>query len=173
MNRVMCAFLLLASACNCGERPRAAPSAPAQRAEPPAPAPEPTESVEPPPPAPPGPRLETSRYVITTETVGDRYAMGRPGKLTVTLRAAEGYRIHPELPLYVGIRAPSGMGIGKTAFERGDALRATEQEAQFEVPLRPTQTGEANVDASLRFAICQGDVCEPRDERVMLSLTVE
>jgi hypothetical protein len=175
MVRALVCFIVFASACHCGEQARRAPRAPA--VEPPreqVAAPEPTESVEPPPPPPPGPRIEAAKYNIAAETVGTGYRVGRPGKLAVVVELADTYTFHEGESINLRLRAPLGVGISQPILARADAARSTSTLTRFEIPIRPTQSGEANVDAFVRFVICQTpETCEPHEEQVMLSMTVE
>lgn len=173
---VLSLALVAASACDCGAKRRAA-SPPRHEVQTPTPAtveaPAPAEAApETPPPPPPGPRVERPEYLLTATTVG-RYAMSRRGKLRVELATTNGYTLHDAFPLRVVLRAPGGVGMAKTVYERADATSATPTRAQLDVTFTPTQRGEANIDAVVTFAVCQGTACEPREERLLLGVTIE
>ena len=133
---------------------------------------EPAEVLESPAPLPPGPHVDTARYEVEVEPLGNAYTLTREGKFALEIRARRGYRIHPDFPIAVSLRAPSGVGIVRTAFTRVDATANDESAVRFEVPMAPTQAGEANIDATVRFAICAGEQCEPREEQLVLAITV-
>lgn len=175
MVRVLICFIALVGACQCQEEAELPVRAPAQRAaETPPTSPVVPPVVEEPAPPPPGPRLEAPRYTIEAKVAGNRYTLGRPGELTVEMQLADTYAFSAEGALLVRIRAPQGVGVTRSELTRADAARVTSTSARFEVPFRPTQRGEANVDAFVSFVLCQGpDKCETRNEQVTLGITIE
>lgn len=176
MTRVTLLALLLCLAA-CGDAEPRAVRTTAQVAEPAEPrtAPDtdaPLDALESPPPAAPGPHVDTERYEVEVEPLGNAYTLTREGKFALEIRARRGYRIHPDFPIAVNLRAPSGVGLARMSYARADATANDESAVRFEVPMAPTQAGAANIDATVRFAICFGETCEPREEQVVLAISV-
>lgn len=150
-------LVILAAACS-REQPAAAP------AEEPKLAPLVTKPAD-----PPKPSVEDTTFRLALEAPAA--APDQPATAELTLEARGGYHVNQEYPIRVDLKAPPGLKLEKTSFERADATAFSEERAAFKLPFTAA-SGSYDLTATVDFAVCTKETCVPDQRTVALALQV-
>lgn len=100
------------------------------------------------------------------DVVATRARNATSGKVTYSLRGADGFTVNAGYPITIEASA-TALELDKTSLRRADALTYTPQLARFEVAMRDAQQGETVV-TELLFSVCRGQECEFESRRVVV-----
>lgn len=100
------------------------------------------------------------------DVVATRARDATSGKVTYSLRGADGFTVNAGYPITIEASA-TALELDKTSLRRADALTYTPQLARFEVAIRDAQRGETVV-TELLFSVCRGQECEFESRRVVV-----
>lgn len=160
--RVLQSFIVLAALAGCSKSEPGQTSAPAPATQAPA--------APAKPEAPAGPTVEDTTFKLSLAGQPE-YTSGTQGTLQLTLEARGGYHVNQEYPIRIDLKAPDGVKLTKSSFERPDAKQFGEESARFELPFSATP-GVHNVTASVDFAVCTKETCVPDQRTLALAVTV-
>ena len=122
---------------------------------------------------PAGPRVAAEGYVVELRGAEGAVASGELTQLAVVVEGQGEWHLNQDFPFGVEVQAPAGVELPKASFGKSDAASFEEEAARVDVPLTPTAAGEHQVQAEVRFAICNPQSCIPKTETVALALQVE
>lgn len=111
----------------------------------------------------------------TIETSGSTTSLrpGETGKLSLEIRARDGWHVDPRTPLKIDLSAPSGLELAKTRLGKKDVVDPHAESPRFEAPFTAAATGTHEAKAKLDFFVCSADACVKQVREVVVAVTVK
>jgi hypothetical protein len=109
-------------------------------------------------------------YRIETEGTTARVAVGKPGKLVLSIVPVEKIHVDPRAPLKISLEATPGLKLEKTSLGKADPVDPKAEGRRFEVPFVAERAGKHEARARLEFYVCSDQWCvqQKRDLTVAL-----
>ena len=142
-----------------GQKPAAAPSAPAASDD--------------------RSRLHPEEGKLAIEPPADAKA-GAEAVAKVTVTPSAGYHVNTEYPTKLTLTSPQGVTLAKTEFvagghdnAKGDADALDEKQLAFAVKLTPAASGSYTINGSFKFAVCDQNQCLPKRETIAITVAAK
>lgn len=155
--------LILATGCDRTPDPKPPPATP--------PAAQPT--AQPAKSAKPVTEIETAAFYLNASPSKTPYRAGTDGSFAIHLEGRGPWHVNQEYPFKIELTASNEAGLNKAKLVKEDAARWTEEEAHFDVPLRPGAAGEHPVSCDVSFSMCTPEQCIIETRTLALNLAVE
>ena len=117
----------------------------------------------------PASRFDESAFSLTIDPQGT-YAVGKAASVAIHLTAKGPHHVNQEYPHKLKLKASDGVTYPHTVISR-DAMKISQEHADFTVALTPSRTGKVTVGGDFAFSLCTADRC--LIEKRALSLDVQ
>lgn len=113
-------------------------------------------------------------YRIETDGTTERVAVGKPGKLVLSIVPIQKVHVDPRAPLKIALEATPGLKLSKTSLGKADPVDPQAEGRRFEVPFVAEKAGKHEAKANLEFFVCSDQWCvkQVRELRVALEASV-
>jgi hypothetical protein len=98
-------------------------------------------------------------YRIETVGTTQQVAVGKAGKLVLSIVPMEKIHVDPRAPLKVVLEAPPGLSLSRTSLGKSDPVEPNAAGRRFEVPFVAQKAGKHDVKAKLDFFVCSDQFC--------------
>jgi len=115
---------------------------------------------------------DPNRYVIALSGPG-RLSAGADAQLSLAVQPRGSFKLAVEFPLRLEVEGDAGLGIARERQAAADAARYDAGGCEFAIGLTAREPGARSGRATLRFGICEAELCEPVTRQVEFSLLVE
>jgi hypothetical protein len=105
----------------------------------------------------PASRFDDAAFSLTMEAKGP-FAAGKPAAVNVVLTAKGPHHVNQEYPHKLKLKATDGITYPQAVIGR-DAMRISNTQAEFSVPLTPSRSGKLTVGGDFAFSLCTADRC--------------
>jgi len=115
---------------------------------------------------------DPGRYVIALSGP-ERLSAGADAKLSLAVEPRGSFKLAVEYPLRLELEGDAGLGLARERQAASDAARYDAGGCEFAIGLTPREPGARSGRATVRFGICETDVCEPVTRQIEFSLIVD
>jgi hypothetical protein len=109
-------------------------------------------------------------YRIETDGTTAQVAVGKPGKLVLSIVPLEKIHVDPRAPLKISLEASPGLKLEKTSLGKADPLDPKADGRRFEVPFVAERAGKHEARAKLEFYVCSDRWCVQQKRDVTVAL---
>ncbi|MBM4320762.1 MAG: hypothetical protein FJ125_12610 [Deltaproteobacteria bacterium] len=103
-------------------------------------------------------RKEAPHYALEVREPTARTGMKQQAELRLVGRG--GYKVNVEYPTRIKLKAPAGIMLETDAVGKADALELTKEVARFPLRYLPARPGSAELQAEVRFSVCNDKQCD-------------
>jgi hypothetical protein len=122
-------------------------------------------------PAAPDASADVSKsYRIETAGTTQQVAVGKPGKLVLSIVPVEKVHVDPRAPLRIALEATPGVTLSKTSLGKADPVDANAEGRRFEVSFVAEKAGKHEAKAKLEFFVCSDQWCVKQVRDVTVAL---
>jgi hypothetical protein len=99
---------------------------------------------------------------------------GVKGVAKIHIAPAAGYHMNRDYPTVVKLtEIPAGVTVDRLTQSAKDAVKFEEQGAEFDVPFTAQEAGQKVVTGELKFAVCSKTSCDPKKEKLSITIDVK
>jgi hypothetical protein len=109
-------------------------------------------------------------YRIETDGTTERVAVGKPGKLVLSIVPIQKVHVDPRAPLKITLAATPGVNLSKTSLGKADPVDLEADGRRFEVPFVAEKAGKHEANAKLEFFVCSDSWCVKQVREVTVAL---
>jgi hypothetical protein len=109
-------------------------------------------------------------YRIETAGTTEQVAVGKAGKLVLSIVPLEKIHVDPRAPLKVALEATPGLALSKTALGKADPVDPKADGRRFEVPFVAEKAGKHEARARLDFFVCSDKWCVKQVKDVTVAI---
>ena len=113
----------------------------------------------------------TGKYTLKLEGSA-RAVAGKAERLGLRIDPQKGYEVHKEPPVRMTVTAGAGIVPAQAAFTNKD-LKLDGAAASIEVPFTAQTKGKWDVDAAIKFYLCNDKACTPTEGKVSVKVAVQ
>jgi hypothetical protein len=115
---------------------------------------------------------DENRYVVALSGPG-RLEPGAQAELRLAVEPRGPFKLAVEFPLRLEVEGDAGLGIARERQAAADAARYDARGGEFEIGVTAREAGTRHARATLRFGICEAELCEPVTRELEFNLLVE
>jgi len=119
----------------------------------------------------PASRFDEAAFSLTIDPQGT-YAVGRAASVAIHLTAKGPHHVNQEYPHKLKLKATDGVTYPQTVISR-DAMKITNEQADFIVALTPSRSGRVTVGGDFAFSLCTADRCLIEKRALALDVQVQ
>jgi len=109
-------------------------------------------------------------YRIDTAGTTQQVAVGKPGRIVLSIVPIGKIHVDPRAPLKIALEAPPGLNLSRTSLGKSDPVDPNAAGRRFEVPFVAEKAGNHDVKAKLDFFVCSDQWCVKQVRDVTVSL---
>ncbi len=112
-------------------------------------------------------------YRIETAGTTTSVAVGKPGKIVLSIVPVTKVHVDPRAPLKITLEASPGVALARTSLGKGDAVDPKSEGRRFEIPFTAEKAGKHEAKADLDFFICSDQWCVKQVRDVTVPVDVK
>jgi len=120
----------------------------------------------------PGTRAEGQGFIVEV-TPPASSAVGAAATAKVVLKPTGGYHVNKEFPTALTVAPPAGVELKKAKQLPADAAKFDDDGAIFDVAFTAKDAGDKRFEATLKFAVCTAESCDPKSEKLAWTVAVK
>jgi hypothetical protein len=96
------------------------------------------------------------------------------GVVRIEIQPGTGYHVNKDYPASVTLTdVPAGIQVEKPKQTAKDAVKLAEGGAEFDISYTAANPGKQTLVGELKFAVCSANSCDPKKEKLNLTLDVK
>jgi hypothetical protein len=99
--------------------------------------------------------------------------VGQPGTVSIRVIPNATWHMNLEYPTKLTVTPPAGVEVAKPKLGKDDAVKFTEENAEFAIAFTPSEAGDKVFTGEFKFAVCQDTACVPKTEKLEFHVAVK